>query len=328
MQAFRAVIPEPKQIALEEFTVSGPGAGDVLVKSHVTLISPGTERAFFLALPNTNATYPLVPGYSMIGEVLAVGPDVERFRIGDRVACTAHHASHEIVPAASCQPVPDNIASDDAVYFNLAAIAMQGVRKARLELGESALVLGAGPIGMLAMKLAQLSGALPVIGVDVDANRLDVAQGYADETLIADDTLIENVQRLTGQDGATVVIELTGAPQAVVTAFQVTATKGRVVLVGGSRGLTAEVNFYRDVHRKGLTVIGGHEITRPRYENSPGWWTQQDEHRVVLDLMARGRLHVEALQSLRFPWQEFPAAYDVLTSGARDVLGMVIDWTA
>ena len=89
------------------------------------------------------------------------------------------------------------------------------------------------------------------------------------------------------------VIEATGAPALVNTAFQLAAQRGRVVLLGSARGDTERVNFYRDVHRKGLRVIGGHEIVRPLHENSPGYWTQISEQQVCLELLARRRVDVQ-----------------------------------
>ena len=127
--------------------------------------------------------------------------------------------------------------------------------------------------------------------------------------------------------GADVVIEATGAPALVATAFQMAAEKGRVVLLGSTRGASERVNFYRDVHRKGLHVIGAHEITRPQHENSPGYWTQFSEHKVCLELLARGRVDVAPLITHRYNWREFPQAYAHLADWDKEALGILIEWT-
>ena len=327
MQGHRVVVTAPSAVSIASFDVSEPQTGEVLVRAWTTLVSPGTERAFFLNLDNTNPAYPYSPGYSFIGEVLEVGNGVENVAIGDRVACTARHQSHAILDAKTCLKIPDGLSDEDASFFNLLAIAMQGVRKTRIELGESVAVLGAGIIGIFAMRLAQLSGGLPVVGIDLDVKRLELAKQLgADDVLVSDDSIQDNLRELLGTDGANVVIELTGAPPVVVTAFQLAATKGRVALVGSSRGDTKEVNFYRDVHRKGLTIIGSHELSRPLHENHPGYWTQVSEHKVCLDLLARGRIQTQPLITHRFSWQEFPKAYEHLASWDKDALGMVIHW--
>ncbi len=327
MQGHQVVVTAPAEVSVEPFDIPEPGLGQVQLRALTSLISPGTERAFFLALDNTNPTHPFSPGYSYIGEVTQVGDGVDTLAVGDRVACTARHKSHVVMDADVCLKVPDNVADEDASFFNLLAIAMQGVRKARLEMGESVVVLGAGIIGMFAMRLAQLSGGLPVIGVDLDQKRLDLAKEIgADEVVMSDENVQTTVREILGTDGANVVIELTGAPPVVVTAFQLAAVKGRVSLVGSTRGDTEKVNFYRDVHRKGLTVIGSHEFTRPQYENSPGYWTQVSEHKVCLELLARGRVQTQPLITHRYNWREFPQAYDRLKNWDKDALGMVIDW--
>jgi len=327
MQGHRVVVTAPSVVSVEPFHIPEPEAGQVQLRALTTLVSPGTERAFYMNLDNTNPTYPFSPGYSYVGEVIKLGDGVETLAIGDRVICPARHLSHVVMDAGVCLKVPDTLSDESASFFNLLAIAMQGVRKTRIELGESVIVLGAGIIGMFAMRLAQLSGGLPVIGVDLDAKRLDLAkQVGADEVVVSDDNLQQNIRDLLNSDGATVVIELTGAPPVVVTAFQLAGFKGRVALVGSTRGDTEKVNFYRDVHRKGLTVIGSHEITRPHHENSPGYWTQLSEHRVCLELLARGRVQTEPLITHRYNWREFPKAYEHLANWDKNALGMVIDW--
>ena len=327
MRGHRVVVTSPGQVELEWLDPPRPQPGQVLLRALSTLISPGTERAFFLNLENTNPVYPLYPGYSFVGEVIAAAEDVVSLEIGDRVVCRAAHQSHALVEADSCLKAPSQVADEEAAYFALLAIAMQGLRKARIELGETVVVLGAGIVGILAMRLAQLSGALPIIGVDLDQRRLELArQMGADEALINDDNLLENLRAILCRDGADVVIEVTGAPAAVATAFQLARARGRVALVGSTRGISEGVNFYREVHKKGLLVIGGHESAQPRQDSSPGYWTPEREYALSLDLLARGRVQTAPLISHRYNWREFPAAYARLASWDKDVMGMIIEW--
>lgn len=327
MRGHRAIVTAPGQVELEWLDPPAPQKGQVLLRALTTLISPGTERAFFLELDNTNPAFPFCPGYSFVGEVSALGDDVRTLKKGDRVVCRAAHQSHVLVEAGDCLIVPAQLADEEAAFFALLAIAMQGVRKARIELGESVAVLGAGVVGILAMRLAQLSGAVPVVGIDLDERRLELAKRVgADEALIGDDRAPDKLRALLGAAGAEVVIELTGAPAAVVTAFQLAAPRGRVVLAGSTRGVTSEVNFYRDVHKKGLQVIGGHESARPQWEDSPGFWTPMREYAVCLDLMARDRVQTAPLITQRYNWREFPAAYAQLANWDREAMGMIIEW--
>jgi len=327
MRGHRVVVTAPGEVALQWMDPPAPQKGQVLLRALNTLISPGTERAFFLELDNTNPEFPFCPGYSFVGEVIAVGDEVAGLKSGDRVVCRAAHQSHALVEAGDCLRVPAPLADEAAAFFALLAIAMQGVRKARIELAESVAVLGAGVVGILAMRLAQLSGGVPVAGIDLDERRLELAKRVgADETLISDERAPDKLRALLGAAGAEVVIELTGAPAAVVTAFQMAAPRGRVVLVGSTRGLTSEVNFYRDVHKKGLLVIGGHESTRPQWESSPGYWTPMREYAACLDLLARQRIQTAPLITHRYNWREFPAAYAQLANWDKEAMGMIVEW--
>lgn len=327
MQSQRVIFADRGVARLEAFDVPRPAAHELLIRTRVSLISPGTERAFFLGMPNTSQKYPQATGYSNIGEVVAVGADVRGWQVGQRVASAAHHASFATEDATACQPVPDDVSDDAAAFFQLAAIALQGVRKARIELGEPVAVIGAGLIGLLALQLARLQGGLPAISVDLDARRLAFAQKVgADATLAADDNLTDALQTVCEAAGAPVVIEATGHPEAIPTAFDLAQPGGRVVLLGSTRGETEFVNFYRDVHRKGLMVIGAHNITRPARDSAPGWWTLADDQRVVLKLLALGRLAVQPLITERFDWQDAVQAYELLKHPKPETLGMLLDW--
>ena len=151
MKAQRVVWPSRAKVDVETFTLPPIGDDEVLVATDCTLISPGTERAFLLGLPNAQGRYPSRPGYSNIGTVIAVGKSVTDCKVGERVASTQGHTSHFITTSNRLLKVAStDVPSEEAVFFNLGAIALQGVRKAHIELGEATLVLGQGLIGLLA----------------------------------------------------------------------------------------------------------------------------------------------------------------------------------
>ena len=245
----------------------------------------------------------------------------------ERVATIAGHASHALMESRLCLPVPADLPDEAAACFQLLAIAMQAVRKARIELGETVAVLGAGMVGVMAMRLAQLCGGMPVTGVDVDAARLDIArQVGADATLPGGESLQGDLRALLDADGADVVIEATGSPQLINTAMQLAAPGGRVILLGSTRGDTESVNFYRDAHKKGLHIIGAHESARPQHDSSPAYWTKLREQALCLRLMALGRVDVRPLLTHRYGWRDFALAYEHLAEWDRSALGMIIEW--
>jgi 2-desacetyl-2-hydroxyethyl bacteriochlorophyllide A dehydrogenase len=324
----QVVFVRPGVAELQARPMPTPGDRDLLIRTRVSLISPGTERAFFLGLPNTPQTYPQFAGYSNIGEVVACGRNVSGWAPGDRVASAAPHAAYTVVDATHCLPVPVDLPDEQAAFFNLASIALQSVRKTRLELGEPVAVIGAGLIGLLALQLARLQGALPAVSVDQDPQRLEFACAVgADATLTVDEDLPIRVNELCGGEGAAVVVEATGHPEAILTALALARPAGRVVLLGSTRGETAQVNFYRDLHKKGITLLGAHNSARPAVESSPGWWTQHDDQMIALKLLALKRLNVTPLITHRFGWRDTREAYALLQNWNHSALGMLLDWT-
>ena len=324
---YRILFVERGVADVRECEMPEAGPGELLIRALVSMLSPGTERAFLLGLANTSARYPQKTGYSHIGEVVGVGAGVAGWKVGDRVASRSNHMMYAAASASECHHVPDGLTSERAAFFRLGSIAMQGVRKARIELGEPVAVIGCGPVGLIVMQLARLNGGLPVVSIDKDARRLEFAEALeADASLQADDNLGAALREQNGGNDPAVVIEATGHPEAIPAAFDLARFGGRVVLLGSTRGETEAVNFYRDVHKKGLTVLGAHESARPRQDSAPGWWTHTADENTALRLLARGRLAVDPLTTHRFSWQNAAAAYAMLARWEPGMLGTILDW--
>ncbi len=327
MRALAVVFRERGVVALEELEVPEPGEGQVLVAVKYSLISPGTEVAFLHGLPNTPKRYPQRPGYSAVGEVVAVGEGVERVEVGDLVCAKCPHASLALASEQAVMQVPEGVDPLDAVFFELGAIALQGVRKARVEVGEPVLVLGAGLVGQLAAQLARAAGGVPVLVADLIPFRLERAlESGADHAVdLSQVALREGLTRALGRADVPVVIEATGSPEAVASALEVAARRGRVVLLGSTRGTTV-VDFYSTVHRKGLTVVGAHVSTLPSLDSLPGWWTERDEWGAFFRLLRYGRLRVRHLITDVVKLKRAPEAYEWLARERDRHLGVVFKW--
>lgn len=325
MKGKRVVFRSKGLVDVEEFDVPKPSADQLLIKTVCSLISPGTETAFLMALPNTSQKFPQYPGYSNVGVVKENGENVEGFKPGELVVSPMPHSSHVIARCSSVLKVPDGLSAEEASFFNLASIALQGVRKGFIELGNSVVVVGQGLVGQLAVQLARLSGGFPVIAVDLVDWRLEVSAKHgADHVVNPSKTdAVEEVRRLTDGKGADVVIEATGNPKAIPMALDMAGRLGRVVILGSPRGVST-VNFYMPVHRKGLIIIGAHTSVRPSCESLPHYWTDIDDKRLVLKLMAEGRLRVKDYISLKLPVEKAPDAYKILIEHKEKVLGVLL----
>lgn len=325
MKGKRVVFRKMGVVDVEEFEVSKPGVNQLLVKTVCSLISPGTETAFLMALPNTPQKFPQYPGYSNVGVVGEVGEEVEGFKPGELIASSSPHSSHVLVRSSEALKVPEGLSAEEASFFNLASIALQGVRKGFIELGSSVVVIGQGLVGQLAVQLARLSGGFPVIAVDLVDWRLEVSAKHGADHVInpSKADAVEEVRRLTDGKGADVVIEATGNPEAIPMALDMAGRLGRVVILGSPRGVST-VNFYMPVHRKGLIIIGAHTNVRPSHESLPHYWTDVDDKRLVLKLMAERRLRVRDYISLKLPVEKASDAYKVLVEHKEKTLGVLL----
>jgi 2-desacetyl-2-hydroxyethyl bacteriochlorophyllide A dehydrogenase len=315
-------------VSLEEFELGELESGRLLVKTIYTLISPGTETAFLLGLPNTPSIYPQYPGYSNVGLVESVAWDVTGFNAGDVVVSPSRHASIVNPKAENTFKLPEGLDPLEAVFFYLSAIALQGVRKSEPEIGESAVVLGLGLVGQLAAQLLALSGAIPIIGIDLYDYRVEIAKSLSSIDYGLTSSRIDavsEVHRITNGRGASIVIESTGNPEAVNLAFKLAGKRGRVVLLGSTRGLST-VNFYSDVHRKGLIVIGAHNSIRPRTESFKGFWNLRDDVETVFKLLSKKRLKVRDLISSILDYRRAEEAYRLLIDSKDKVISIVLDW--
>ena len=333
MRGKRIVFESKGQATLVEAAVPAPGPEDIVIENDYTVISAGTERANLLQLPNTVTVekgFPYFPGYSGAGRVCAVGDQVDTFKVGDRVVVNwGGHRSHTVKHASNFLKIDDDsIDLLDAAFAPIAAFSFLGVRKLQIQLGESAMIAGLGILGVFAVQLAALSGATPVLALDFDAKRRELALKLgADAAFAPDDKdLIDKVKAATGGDGPNAVVEVSGSAAALQQALEYIAWEGRISLLGCTRVSDTPIDFYKYVHRRGISLIGAHTFTRARHESAPGRWTEMDDYRTFLKLVAAGKLQTRPLISEIISPEEAPSAFARLANADSTPLGIVIDW--
>lgn len=319
------------QAVLKPYEVPAPKPGEVLLENEYTVISAGTERANLMNLPNTSGGFPYYPGYSGVGRVIAVGGGVTNVQVGDRVLSQfTGHRSHPIQKATGMTMVRDeSIDSLDAALVVIAAMGWQGVRKLRLEVGESAMVVGLGLLGAFAVQAASLSGAIPLIVTDFDPRRRELALALGADHAFAPDAprLAETIKELTEGRGVEAIVEVTGVAAALQQALRYVRREGRISLLGCTRIPDASIDFYRYVHLAGVTLIGAHTFVRPQVDSRPGYWTTQDDYRALLRFLAAGRLTVRPIISEVVSPASAPEMYRRLAEGDQPPLGVVFDWS-
>jgi 2-desacetyl-2-hydroxyethyl bacteriochlorophyllide A dehydrogenase len=322
------------QVELQDAPMGSLADHSVRVKNDVSAISAGTERACLLDLPNLAdakpGEFPKFLGYSGVGHVVELGKDVTGLRVGDRVLTHwgSAHSNYNVVAAEHLMKIGrDELPSEHAVFAVIAGFALNAVRKTRLEIGESAAVIGLGILGVFALSLSVIAGASPVIATDLSPSRrklaLTLGVHYAFDP--AERNYTQKVKDVS-RGGVNAVIEVTGQSIALKQALAFTAPFGRIALLGCTRVSDTAIDYYQEVHRPGVEIIGAHTMARPKLESRPGSWTWKDDARALMDFMADGRLDMPSILSAVYSPHEASEVYRTLAEDPDFPVGAVFDW--
>lgn len=316
--------PSIAQIVEDE--IGAPKANEVQVRMVASTISSGTERANLIGDPNVamgaknQVIWPRVLGYSSSGVIEAVGSQVTDLEVGDRVAMawTTHRELVNINHTdrderANVYKISEKISFQNAALFHIGIFPLAAIRKCRLEIGESAIVMGMGILGLFAIPLLKVAGAAPIVAVDPMAEKrekaLKAGADYAFDPY--DPQFAQKVKEVTG-GGANVGIEVTGVGAGLDGILDCMARFGRVALLGCTRNKNFTIDYYGKVHSPGITLIGAHTMARPKWESSGGWWTQDDDIKALIKLTEMGRLDLADLIDEIYSPMNAPKVYDRL----------------
>jgi len=334
MQAKQIVFPRPNEVELQsfEFDLAATKPTDVVIRTHYSLISPGTELAC-LSGRESWAKLPFVPGYAGCGEVLAVGSEAKGIRAGDMVFSYTKHAS--IVRGSTLvAPLPPGLDERKACFARMAAVSITALRVSAAELGDWVAVFGLGLVGNLCAQLFTLAGC-QVIGIDTSPARRAVALrcGVAHVLDPANQDTQAAVGELTKGAMCGTVVEATGIPEVASKAAEAAGKLGEVILLGSPRGeytgdITALLN---QVHLWGngcVTFKGAHEWRFPTRRDAQGQTKHSIERNVeiLLSLIAEGKLRVDELVTHVLLPTEAATAYRGLRDLREEYLGVLFDW--
>jgi predicted dehydrogenase/threonine dehydrogenase-like Zn-dependent dehydrogenase len=263
-------------------------------------------------------------GYSCAGIILEVSPGVEDLAPGDRVACAgsgyANHAEIVTIPRNLITRIPDGVNLVDASTVALGAIAVQGVRRAQVGLGDLVGVIGLGFVGQITVQLLK-AGGCRVFGTDLDQTR--VAQAMALGLDMAPDGLdpVDAARRFTEGYGldAVILTAATKSDEPLHLAMQITRRKGRVVVVGGvGLGARREAMYAKELDLVISTSYGpgrydsSYEEEGLDYPYAYVRWTENRNMQAYLELIAAGRMTLGPLTTRHLPISEAAEAYRIL----------------
>jgi predicted dehydrogenase/threonine dehydrogenase-like Zn-dependent dehydrogenase len=279
-------------------------------------------------------------GYSVAGEVVAVGEGVDEFKPGDFVACggagAANHADYVCVARNLVCRIPDGCSLQAASAIAIGSIAMQGVRRAETEIGDVVCVVGLGLIGLITLQMLNASGCR-VIGFDIDEDRAARAKDFGLQYAASDEAGLKTMTRdLTGGQGAdiTVITAATKSDRPINLAMELTRMKGRVVIVGDIGMAVERPMFYR----KEIDLVMSSSYGPGRYDKSYeevgidypyGYvrWTQNRNMQSFLSLIASGAIDIDGLIDWVVPISDAEQAYkSLLNKDEKQPIGIVLHY--
>jgi predicted dehydrogenase/threonine dehydrogenase-like Zn-dependent dehydrogenase len=356
---------------VEEVPVPTARDGFALVKVAASLVSAGTERMVVEfaeknlvgkarsrpdlvkqvmdkarregVVPTVQAAFnrldqPMALGYSSAGTIVALGKNMQSFKVGQRVACAgggyAVHAEYNVVPRNLLTPLPKNVDFELAAFTTLGAIAMHGFRLAEAQIGENVAVIGLGLLGLLAIQIASAAGC-NVLGIDIDPKRVALASSLGIQS-VRRTNAVDASQAFTANRGFDIVLICadTSSNDPVELAAVIARDRARIVATGAV-GLNIPRKIY---YEKELSFINSRSYGPGRYDSSYeeegkdyplGYvrWTEGRNFESVVELMANGKLKTAPLITHRFSIDQAAQAYEVITGKKKEsFLGVLLTY--
>jgi predicted dehydrogenase/threonine dehydrogenase-like Zn-dependent dehydrogenase len=281
---------------------------------------------------------PLTLGYSSAGIVLEIGDEVVGFKPGDRVVCAgggyAVHAEYALVPKNLIAHLPDTVNFESGAFATLGAIALNGVRLANPQVGESCAVIGLGLLGLLTSQIVAASGC-EVIGMDIDADRVQFANKTGLQAF-ENNHIKSNYLSLTNGRGFDHIFICadTSSNDPIETAGVIARDRANVIAIGAV-GLSIPRKLY---YEKELTFKIARSYGPGRYDHAYeedgkdyplGYvrWTEGRNLEAIVGLLNRKEMNVSPLITHRFTIGESKDAYKLITDeNKRNYLGVIITY--
>ena len=335
---------EYKHLEVADLSVPMPGPQDVLVQVAACGICGSDVHGYDGS--SGRRIPPVVMGHEAAGVVAAVGAEVTEFVVGDRVTfdstvycgecefcrvgdvnlCNDRQvvgvscgefkragafAEYVAVPARIVYRLPEALGFAESAMLEAVSVALHAVHVSELEGEETALVIGAGMIGLLVLQAARVGGCSRVIVADIDATRLKLAKDMgADEVLQASDVeLVQEVMRLTDGRGVDVVFEAVGRAETVTGAIDCVRKGGKVTLVG---------NIAREVTLPLQTVV-------TRHLRLQGSCASAGEYPEAMEWVSMGAIKVGPLITAVAPLSDGPSWFERLYGREPNLMKIVLD---
>ena len=326
----------PRRVGFRDTPVAGPGKGEIQVRALYSGISQGTELLVYrgqvapdlpldlgLTTMEGSFRFPIKYGYASVGEVLEVGTAVTALRPGERVFVHYPHQSAYVVHAARAIPLPTDLPPMYGVFLASLETAFNIVLDSRLHLGETVAIFGQGVVGLLLTQLLRKAGAELVIAIDRFERRRALAQQLGAHLVFPPtEDIAQQIRACTDGRGADVVIEASGAPEALTPAIRAVADQATVVVVSWYGSKPVMLSLGEEFHRGRLTLKSS-QVSRLDPSLAPRWTLERRLQTVLHWLPV---LPLDRLISHRYPFAEASRAYAQADQHPEEVVQVVFDY--
>ena len=341
MQRTSVIFKKPYEIELIESPLPAPGEEEVLIKTRISAISPGTELLVYRGqfppnLPVDAAIpalarpfgYPLAYGYASVGQVVEIGRSTKKELLDQLVFCFHPHESHFTIRQDQLIPLPDDIDSVDAVFLATMETAVNFLMDGRPIIGENVVVFGQGIVGLLTVALLSQLPLGNLVALDPYPLRRENAK-IAGAPIVLDpdtpDVLDEGSKLLksaVGGNGADLVYELSGNPAALNQALSIAGLGSRIVIGSWYGTKKAELDLGGSLHRNRIRLISSQVSTlAAQFEDR---WTKNRRMKVALEMIRQ--LHPARFVTHRFDVQQAGEAYDFLDKRPQETIQVVLTY--
>lgn len=330
------IIKAPRRLEIKEFNIPKIGRTDLLVKIRASSLC-GTDLDIYSGKFKWN--YPTRVGHEFSGEVVKTGEDVKLFKKGDRVVgenvigcgkcpiCRTGsynlceevpqlfdaHSEYIISPERSSFKFSERISFEEAALAEPLCVAYRACERAEVKSGTKVCIIGSGGIGLYAVMVCKLKGAIQVIAVDVRPERLKIAKKFGATDIINAEKkkVIPQVLNLTNGRGVDSTIIAVGVKDVLNNAIKITRKGGTLVVLGLYHDKESVIVDYNDIIFRELQVRGNF--------SSPNVWPK------VIKLIEEGRLSPGSLITHRFPLKEAEKAFETGLDKRKQAIKIVLE---
>ncbi len=339
MTTMKAAVYEGKDnIQMREVERPSLPEGGLLLRVKACAICGSDLRTYHYG--HRSCKPPWILGHEIAGDIVQVADGIEKFKVGDRVTvanaipcgrcrfclkgwrnmCTSvkAHGSHypggfaeylavapRVIEQGGVNPIPTHVSYEQAAISEPLACVINGQELLKVSLGDTVIVIGAGPIGCMHVQVARSRGAARIIHSELKTSRLEQAKAFGADCFInaSMEDPVARVREITHGDGADVIIIACPSPEAQEQSLQMAAVRGRISFFGGLAHSEPYIKFDSNIlHYKEIAVFGS-------FTSSP------EQNQTALGLIAAGRINTQSLITHRLPLDDIVHGMGMIERG-------------